>query len=65
MRFLLLMTQVLRIWFMQIFARPEKTHEPRTKYVVKSANQPKIVSVKSALLEAAYIEALLSLLLYS
>ena len=32
MRFLLLMTQVLRIWFMQIFARPKKTHETRTRW---------------------------------
>ena len=25
-----LMTQVLRNWFMQIFVRPNKTHEPKT-----------------------------------
>ena len=30
MRFWLLMTSVLRIWFLRIFARPKKTHEPRT-----------------------------------
>ena len=30
MSFWSLMTLVLRIWFMQIFARPKKLHEPRT-----------------------------------
>ena len=30
MRFWLIMTSVLQIWFMQIFARPKKLHEPRT-----------------------------------
>ena len=33
MYFWLLMTYVLRIWFMQIFARPKKTHEPSTRCI--------------------------------
>ena len=34
MRFWLLMTSVVRIWFMRMFARPKKTHEPRTGCIV-------------------------------
>ena len=39
MRFRLLMTLVLRIWFMQIFARPKKTHEARTGCILLVACQ--------------------------
>ena len=34
MHFGLLMTWVLRIWFLRIFAWPKKTHEPRTWCIV-------------------------------
>ena len=39
MRFLL-MTSVVRIWFMRIFARPKKTHEPRTRCMTVSEVMP-------------------------
>ena len=39
-RFWLVMTQVLGIWFMQIFARLKKMHEPRTRCTIKCIYDP-------------------------
>ena len=36
MHFWLLITSMLRIWFMRIFAGPKKTHEPRTRCTIPS-----------------------------
>ena len=42
------MAEVLRIWIMRIFARPKKTHEPRTGFTTKNTLKYSVWSAQLA-----------------
>ena len=45
----------MRIWFMRIFARPKKTHEPRTRCIfLKYVNKRQIQIVKPEVVKSSW-----------